>query len=138
MNDQPAPELGLEPGGFGWHDVPAVGDVHELFHSDGIQRECDLHFATINSALKFLQSADTSNKVYPLVCTEVVNIQQRLEYLFREDGDVEDTDGIGIVVSPGFCHKQVPFAFQIHCEFMKTRRTDGVGSRRANRKRFLE
>ena len=32
MNGEAAAELRLEPGGFGWHNVAAVGDIHQLLH----------------------------------------------------------------------------------------------------------
>ena len=39
MDDDARTELGLEPGGFGRHDVARVGDVDELLHRNGVEGE---------------------------------------------------------------------------------------------------
>ena len=52
VNHESAAELGFEPGGFGGHDVAAVGNVHDLLHADGIEGKGHLHFATVDTGLQ--------------------------------------------------------------------------------------
>ena len=41
VDGQAGTEFRLEPGRLGRHDVAGVGDVDELLHRDGIEREGD-------------------------------------------------------------------------------------------------
>ena len=73
MNDQPAAQLWLEPGRFRGHDVPAVGNVDQLFHRDRVEGECNGHFTAVNPFFQFSQSPDAADEVNALVPPQVLD-----------------------------------------------------------------
>ena len=48
VDEQPAAQLGLEPGALGRHDLPGVRHRHELLQRGGEQREGDRHLAGVH------------------------------------------------------------------------------------------
>lgn len=47
MDHKAAAQLRLKPSGFGRHDVAAVGDIDNLLHGYGVERQGHFHFAAV-------------------------------------------------------------------------------------------
>ena len=84
VDDEARPEFGLEPSGFRGHDVACVGNIHKLFHADGIEREGHGHLARIDATLEFAESPDAADKVDALVRTQVGDAENVAEYAVSE------------------------------------------------------
>ena len=75
MHYQSAAQLWFKPSGLGRHNVTAVGYVHNLLHTNGIQGKRHLHFATVHSAAQFVQAAQSAHKVNTLARAQVLYVQ---------------------------------------------------------------
>ena len=75
MDYQPRPQFGLEPGGFGRHDLAAVGDVHDLLHADGEESECSTHLTAVHTALEFSESTQPAYEVNAFAAAQVAKLQ---------------------------------------------------------------
>ena len=73
VDNQTAAELRFEPGSLRRHNVTRICNVHQLLHCYGMQRQSDLHFATIHRLLQLTQTTDTSYKVDALIATQIGN-----------------------------------------------------------------
>ncbi len=103
-------QLGLKPSGLGGHDVAGVGNVDNLFHADGIEGEGDLHFAVVHTTFQLAEATDAADEVDAFVGAEVFDAEHLVEDEVAEDGDVEHTDGVIVVVGAGLGSHFVPVA----------------------------
>ena len=104
----------LEPSGFGRHDVAGVGNVDNLFHGNGIESKSHFHLAAVHTTFQLAQSADTANEVDTLVGTQVFDTQHFVQNKVAEDGNIEHSDGVGVVVGAGLGGEAVPHSLEIH------------------------
>ena len=63
MDHQSGAQLRLEPSGLRRHDLPAVGDIHDLLHRDGLECQRCTHLTGIDTALQLFQATKTAYKV---------------------------------------------------------------------------
>ena len=103
-------QLRLEPGGLWGHDVAGVGNVDNLLHADGIEGEGDLHLAAVDATFQLAEAADAAHEVDALVGAQVFDAEYLVEDEVAEDGDVEHSDGIVVVVGAGLGGHLVPVA----------------------------
>ena len=115
-------QLGLEPRRLRRHDVARVGDVDELLHRDGVEREGHGHLAAVDAALQLAQAADASHEVNPLRGAQVLDAQQTVQHQIREHRHVQHADGVVVVVGALLGREAVPVAGQIHREVVQPRR----------------
>ena len=108
MDSQSAPELRLEPGSLGRHDVACIGYPDELLHGYWIQGEGRCHLSGINSLLELAESADTTYEVNALRGTEILDVEELVEDKVGADGHVEASDGIVVVVGARACRSRYP------------------------------
>ena len=94
MYRKTAAELWLEPCGLGRHDIARVGNADELVHGDGIEGEGHFHLAGVNAAGEFSKTADTAHEVNSLVCTEVLDAKNLVQYKVRKDSHIQNADGV--------------------------------------------
>src|SRR6187200_717095 len=75
VDEQPAAQLGLEPGALGRHHLPGVGHSHQLLQRGGIQREGDRRVAGVHSPGQLRRAPDSAHEVDPLVGARVADAQ---------------------------------------------------------------
>ena len=63
MNHQPRTQLRFEPSGFGGHDISRVGNVHELLHRHGIERQRQFHLPVVDTPFQLTQAADSAYEI---------------------------------------------------------------------------
>ena len=119
MDHQTGSEFRLKPCGLGRHDVAGVGDVDDLLHAHGIERESDFHLTAIDATFQLAEAADTANEVDALVGAEVLDAQNLVEDKVAEDGDIQHADGIVVIVGAGFGRQAVPHALDVHREVVE-------------------
>ena len=113
MNYQTGTEFRFEPGGFRRHNVTGIGNVNQLFHRNGIQRQCHFHFAAVNPFLQFTQSAYAADKVNTLVAAKVFEPQNFIQNKIGGNSDIKHTNRIMVVVRSRFGCERIPVVVQI-------------------------
>src|SRR5262245_3389289 len=58
VQEESGPELRLEPGRLGGHDLPGVADLQQLLHRGGPERERRPGLAPVDTRLKLARAAD--------------------------------------------------------------------------------
>ena len=107
-------EFGLKPSGLWGHDVAGVGNIDNLFHAHGIEGECHFHLTVVHAAFQLAETADAAYEVDTLVGAEVFDAENLVEHEVAEDGDVEHTNGVAVVVGAGLGGHLVPVAVKVH------------------------
>src|SRR4051812_40956631 len=130
VDEQPAAQLGLEPGALGRHYLPGIRHRHELLQRGGEQREGDRHLARLHPPGHGLprgggeqreaaphppgapppgqlrRPPDSPHEVDPLVGARVADAQDRPQHPVLEQGHVQrrdrvvPVDGGGIQLQP--------------------------------------
>lgn len=119
MYNQSRPQFGLKPCRFGWHDVSRVGNIHELFHRDGVESEGNFHFTVVDASLQLFESAYSADEVDAFVAAKVFDTQNIPKYQIRRNRNIEHADGIAVIVSPFSGRERVPFSIEIKREIMQ-------------------
>lgn len=83
MDYKAGTELGLEPCGLWRHNVARIGNVHELFHGNGIKGKSHLHLAAVNALLQFAKTAYAADKVNALVAAQVLDAEKLVKNKVR-------------------------------------------------------
>ena len=99
VDEQAGAELRLEPGCLWRHYVAGVGNVDKLLHRNRVEGESHLHLPAVHPAAEFAESADPTDKVDSLVCPEILDAQNPVQNQIGEDGHIEHSDRIGVVVA---------------------------------------
>lgn len=110
MDNQTGTELRLEPGGFWGHDIAGIGNIHELLHRHGVERQSHGHLSGIDAALELAQAAYAAYEVDPLVRAQISDTKDVAEYKIGRYCDVEHTDGVGIVITSFTGRERIPVA----------------------------
>ena len=97
MNKKTAEKLGLEPCGFGRHQLSRVRNCEQLIHRSGIHRKGCLGFSCVHCALQLSQSPDSSDKGDPGIFLGILNIKKRTENLILQKRDIETPNGVVFV-----------------------------------------
>jgi hypothetical protein len=80
VHNKPASQLWFKPGGFGRHYISAIGYINKLLHGHRVKRECGPHLATIHPPFEFPKASETTDKINPGGCPEVLNIQDVIKH----------------------------------------------------------
>src|SRR5713101_9841895 len=118
VQNQSAPELRLEPGGFRRHDLPGVRNRHHLFEAGGMQREGDRVLTRLDLLLELRGAPDTAHEIDPLVRPRISDSQDRTQEIVLEDGDVQDSQR-AFVEGSWFGRELVPNPLEEHSELMR-------------------
>ena len=119
MDEQAGAEFRLEPGCLWRHYVAGVGNVDKLLHRNRVEGESHLHLPAVHPAAEFAESADPTDKVDSLVCPEILDAQNPVQNQIGEDGHIEHSDWIGVVVASLTGLEGVPLAVEIHREIVQ-------------------
>ena len=112
VNEETAPEFGLEPCALGRHDLIRIGDGHELIDGDGKQGEGDRELSAIDEFFQLIRASDPSDKVDPFARPWIVNGEDRLQKLVLKNADIELIDGAGTAGRlPG---QLIPLTLHVH------------------------
>ena len=79
MYDESTAQLRFKPCSLRRHDIARVGYVHDLLHCDRIESEGSLHLSAVYSALEFAEPSESSDEVYALVASEVLDAEDVIE-----------------------------------------------------------
>ena len=119
MHDETATQLRLEPSGLGRHDLAAVSDVHNLLHRDRIEGEGCTHLTAIYTTLQLAEATQAANEVDAVGAAQVTDVQDVLKDEAAGDIDIEDADGVAVVVGAVLCHEREPVAVEVERKLMQ-------------------
>ena len=119
MDEETGTELGLEPCGLRRHDIAGVGNVDQLLHRDRIKGESHLHLSGVHAAGKLPESADSSDEVYPLVCTKVLDSKDGVKDEVRKDRNIQYSYRILVIIPSGKGLERVPLTVKVHREVVE-------------------
>ena len=130
VKNQSTAQFRFKPSGLRRHDFTAVGNIDELLHRNRVQSEGNFHFSAVHAAFQFTEAAKTAHKVDPFVCPKILDAKNRFQDLFLQDGNVQYTDRVSVIVRSGFGGEFIPLSVEVHAEFVESRRTVRRGTDR--------
>src|SRR5262245_35969959 len=101
MHEEPAPQLGLEPGALRRHQEAAVAHREELLDLRRMEVQRNREAALVDPALELGDAADSAHEVDVLVATRVADAEHRAEDLVLTDRAVERLHRIARVERAG-------------------------------------
>ena len=113
MYNQSGTKFWLEPGSLWRHNISTIGNIHQLFHGYRIQGQCHSHFSTVNPALEFFQSADSTYEVNSLVRTQILDTKYLVQDEIRRDCHVKHSYRVIVIIRSRFGSKTIPLAGKI-------------------------
>ena len=106
--DETRPQFGFEPSRLGGHDVARVGNIHELFHRDGVEGESHFHLSAVDTAFQLFETAYAAYEVDAFVAAQVGDAQNVAQNQVRRNRDIEYPDGVVVVVGAGSEYQSPP------------------------------
>ena len=100
MDEEPASELGLEPGGLGGHRPARVRDRDEIADGDGAEGERRPALSRPDASLQLGRPADPAHEVDPPIRPEVPDPEDGAQDAVGEELVVEGADGVIVAQAP--------------------------------------